>query len=245
MKLLVKQLRPKNKDGSFCYNKTMSKQSRGDKGEALVKECLESMSGYHQIINDFTYFNKRSEMSHQIDHIFIHPHGVFVIETKAYYGKIISDTHDSFWIKEVNGEQVKIANPLKQNKSHAFIILKILKGKYDVIPVVVFTHNNAPYMDDNVINLNDLPLFIESYPFKKKLSKKQIDGAYKSITNRSSDISKEEHVENISYLKQIKKEIRDEMSYAIENNKCPRCGHPFVHRGYNFFCSYCDFKFKL
>ena len=223
----------------------MSKQSRGDKGEALVKECLESIPDYHQIINDYTYWNKRSEMSHQIDHIFIHPHGVFVIETKAYYGKIISDTHDSFWIKEIKDQRIKIANPLKQNKSHMFIVSKLLKGKYDVIPVVVFTHNNAPYMDENVINLNDLPLFIESYPYKKKLKPVDIDSIYKTINRHSSDISIEEHVENISYLKQIKKELRDEMSYAIENNKCPRCGHPFVHRNNNFFCSYCDFKFKL
>ena len=223
----------------------MSKVSRGDKGEALVKECLESIDGYHQIINDYTYLNKKSEMSHQIDHIFIHPHGVFVVETKAYFGKIICDTNDSYWIKIVNGEEIKISNPLKQNKSHAYIIQKILKGKYDVIPVVVFTHNNAPYIDDNAINLSDLPLFISSYPYKKKLNNKDIDSIYKSINRQSSDLSKEEHVENISYLKQIKKEFRDEMSYAIENNRCPRCGHPIIQKGYSFFCSYCDFKFKL
>ena len=82
----------------------MSKQSRGDKGEALVKECLESMDGYHHLLNDVTYINKKSEMSHQLDHIFIHPHGVFVVETKNYFGKIISDTHDSYWIKEVKGD---------------------------------------------------------------------------------------------------------------------------------------------
>lgn len=224
----------------------MSKQSRGDKGEALVTECLELINGYHHLLNDVTYVNKKSEMSHQIDHIYIHPHGVFVVETKNYYGKIISDTHDSFWIKEVNGEQIKISNPLKQNKSHAITVARLLKGKYNVIPVVVFVQNNAPYIgDENVINLNDLPLFIESYPFKRKISKADIDKIAKSLDRRSSDISKEEHVENIGYLKQMKKEFRDEMSFAIENNKCPRCGHPIIRKGYNFFCSYCDFKFKL
>lgn len=224
----------------------MSKQTRGDKGEALVKECLEKIKGYHHLLNDVTYVNKKSEMSHQIDHIFIHPHGVFVVETKNYFGKIISDTNDSFWIKEVNGEQIKISNPLKQNKSHAITVSRLLKGNYNVIPVVVFVKNNAPYIgDENVINLCDLPLFIESYPYKRKISNTDMDKIAKSLDRRSSDISKEEHIENIGYLKQMKKEFRDEMSYAIENNKCPRCGHPIIRKGFNFYCSYCDFKFKL
>ena len=224
----------------------MSKKSRGDQGEALVIECLNNVEGYHQLINDFTYVNKKSEMSHQIDHIFIHPHGVFVIETKNYFGTIKSDTNDSFWIKIVNGEEIKISNPLKQNKSHAFIVSKLLKGKFDVISVVVFVKNNAPYIgDENVINIADLPLFIKSYPYKKKISKNDIDKIYKSLNRKESELSNEEHVENISYLKQMKKEFRDEMSYAIENNKCPRCQHPIIRKGYNFYCSYCDFKFKL
>lgn len=224
----------------------MSKISRGDKGEAIVSNILNSVKEYHYLINDITFLNAKSEMSHQIDHILIHPHGVFVIETKNYFGKIISDTKDSYWIKEVNGEQIKISNPLKQNKSHAITIYRLLKGKFDVISVVVFVKNNAPYMgDENVINLDDLLLFIESYPYKKKISKPDIDKIYKSLNRRSSDISKEEHVENIGYLKQMKKEFRDEMSYAIENNKCPRCGHPIIRKGYKFLCSYCDFNFKL
>ena len=146
----------------------------------------------------------------------------------------------------MNGEQIKISNPLKQNKSHAITVYRLLKGNYEVIPVVVFVKNNAPYIgDENVINLNDLPLFIDSYPFKKKLTKNEIDKIAKSLDNKSSELSKEEHIENISYLKQMKKEFRDEMSFAIENNKCPRCGHPIIQKGYNFFCSYCPFKFKL
>ena len=77
-------------------------------------------------------------MSHQIDHILIHPHGVFVIETKNYYGEIISDTHDSFWLKVVKGKKERIPNPLEQNKTHMYVVKKILKNKYDVIPAVVF-----------------------------------------------------------------------------------------------------------
>ena len=186
----------------------MSKVSRGDKGEALVSASLENIKEYHSLFNDVTFLNKKSEMTHQIDHILIHPHGVFVIETKNYYGKISLVKGENYWIKDTGKEKVKISNPLKQNKGHAVTLFRILKGKYDIIPIVVFVKNNAPYLgDENVINLDDLLLFIESYPYKKKLSKKEIDSVTSIIKRSISSIDKKEHVENISYLKQMKKEL--------------------------------------
>ena len=224
----------------------MSKVSRGDKGEKLVSSLLEEIKEYKYILNDVTFLNKKSEMTHQIDHILIHPHGVFVIETKNYYGKISTVKDETFWIKEVNGEKVTISNPLKQNKSHAITIWKILHGEYNVIPVVVFVQNNAPYLgDENVINLDDLLLFIESYPYDHKYQKKTIDKIYKAIHRKISKVSKEEHIENISYLKQIKKEIKNEIAYAVENNLCPRCGSKMLSKGYSYCCSKCNFNFKL
>ena len=224
----------------------MSKASRGDKGEKLVSSLLEEIKEYKYILNDVTFLNKKSEMTHQIDHILIHPHGVFVIETKNYYGKISVPKDAPFWIKDVNGEHIKISNPLKQNKSHAITIWKILHGEYNVIPVVVFVQNNAPYLgDENVINLDDLLLFVESYPYDHKYQKKTIDKIYKTIHRKISKVSKEEHIENISYLKQIKKEIKNEIAYAVENNLCPRCGSKMLSKGYSYCCSKCNFNFKL
>lgn len=224
----------------------MSKITRGDKGESLVREELEKIKEPHFTINNITFINKKSEMSHQIDHILIHPHGVFVIETKNYYGEIIVDENKPFWIKKVNKEEIKISNPLKQNKSHAITINRILKGEYEIIPVVVFIQNNAPYLgDENVINFNDLLLFISSYPYKHKITRPTMEKIYKKLTKKSSDVTREEHIENISYLKQIKKEIKEEIVYAIENNKCPRCDKRIYQRGNYFFCANCDFNFKL
>ena len=224
----------------------MSKQSRGDKGEKIVSSLLEGINEYKYVLNDVTFLNKKSEMTHQIDHILIHPHGVFVIETKNYYGNISTVPGETFWIKKVNGEKIKISNPLKQNKSHAITMWRILKGEYNVIPVVVFVQNNAPYLgDENVINLDDLLLFIESYPYEHKYQKKTIDKIYKTIHRKISKVTKEEHIENISYLKQIKKEIKDEIAYAVENNICPRCGSKMLSKGFAYCCSKCNFNFKL
>ena len=160
----------------------MSTKSRGDKGEKAVIKILKKEKSYHRIVNDAIFLTEKSEMTHQIDHILIHPHGVFVIETKNYYGDIISNTGDSFWLKIIKGQASKISNPLIQNKSHAITLWRILKGEYNVIPVVVFVQNNAPYLgDENVINLDDLLLFIESYPYEHKYQKKTLDKIYKMI----------------------------------------------------------------
>ena len=223
----------------------MSKISRGNKGEKKVKDILKKIKDYHKVLNDITFVVGKTEMSHQIDHILIHPHGVFVIETKNYYGEIICDTYDSFWIKVVKGNKEKIANPLKQNKSHMIVVKKLLKNKYDIIPVVVFVKNNAPYIDDNAINMKDLLLFIDSYPYQKELDKNEINDIYKTLKSLSSDLSKKEHLENIGYLKEIKKEFRLEMEYAIENQICPRCDSEMIVNGFEYKCSKCDFKFKL
>ena len=223
----------------------MSKISRGNKGEEKVISALKKIKEEHYVFNNVSFVNEKSEMTHQIDHILVHPHGVFVIETKNYYGEIISNTGENFWVKIIKGNKEVISNPLRQNKSHVRIVKKLLKN-IDVISLVVFVKNNAPYMgDENVINLKDLLLFIESYPYHKILNKEEISEICKIIKQNKSKISKSEHLENISYLKQIRKENMAEIEYAIESKKCPRCGAIILQNEYSFKCSKCDFKFKL
>ena len=223
----------------------MSTVSRGNKGEEKVISTLKRIKVNHHVFNNVTFISEKSEMTHQIDHILVHPHGVFVIETKNYFGEIIANTNEGYWKKIIKGKEEIIRDPLKQNKSHVRVVKKILKD-VDVISVVVFVKNNAPYFgDENVINLKDLLLFIDSYPYKKILEKEEITEICKKIRENKTKIKKSEHLENISYLKQIKKENMAEIEYAIENQKCPRCGSNILQNGYNFKCSNCDFKFKL
>ena len=223
----------------------MSTVSRGNKGEEKVASILKKIKVEHHVLNNVSFVNEKSEMTHQIDHILVHPHGVFVIETKNYYGEIIADTGEGYWVKIVKGKKEIIHNPLRQNKSHVRIVKKLLKN-VEVISIVVFVKNNAPYMgDENVINLKDLLLFIDSYPYQKILNKEEMKEICKIIRENKSKITKSQHLENIFYLKQIRKENQAEIEYAIENQKCPRCGSNILQNEYTFKCSNCDFKFKL
>ena len=224
----------------------MSKISRGEKGEQKVKDVLSKIDVHHHLLNDITLISYESGMSHQLDHILIHPHGLFVIETKNYYGKIIFLPKEKQWFTVINNINKKVPDPILQNKSHAVSLYKALKGKYKVIPIVVFVKNNAPYIDDeNVINLDDLLLFIDSYPYEHLYTDKSIDKIKALIENAAVDITRREHVENISYLKQYRKELYAEKQYAIEKGMCPRCNNKILARGYEYKCSKCDFSFKI
>ena len=85
---MINKIGNENNSLSF-YNKVMSKLSRGQKGEEIVSDILNSIKEYHYLLNNVTFKNKRSEMTHQIDHILIHPHGVFVIETLSVIIQVV------------------------------------------------------------------------------------------------------------------------------------------------------------
>lgn len=224
----------------------MSKISRGNLGEEKVISLLKKRKECFKLLNNFTFVNDNSEMSHQIDHIFINTHGVFVIETKNYYGEITIIKDENLWFKTVKGNKEKISNPLKQNKNHFQIVKKLLPRGIDIVSLVVFVKNNAPYLgDENLINLKDLNLFIDTFPYDKELSEKEINEIYKLLKSKSVKISKKEHLKNISYLAQISKEKKQEIEYAIESGLCPWCYSKVIQDGYEFHCEKCSFKFKL
>lgn len=224
----------------------MSKKSRGEHGEQIVNALLKDLCKDAKLIKDATYVFGKNEMSHQIDHIYIHPHGIFVIETKNYYGEINVDETFTNWSRTIKGKVERLANPLKQNRSHVEVIRHLLSKKYPVEGVILFVRDNAPYGGDiNLINLKDLPLFIESFPYKKLLLKKEVEDIYQILMSHISDISKEEHIESIGYLKQVNKELKDEKIYAIERRICPRCGGIILQNKTTFVCKSCNFNFTL
>ena len=224
----------------------MSKQSRGDLGEQKVIALLNNMGGYNRLINNLT-LDGASGLTHQIDHIFICERGVFVIESKSYYGKIYGDSHDSIWIKEVKNRKERISNPITQNKSHVRIVKKVLKADLPIISVVVFTLNNAPYFpDENVINLNDLAEFIISYPSSRKLSRMEIDAINDYLLSKESYSNMNDHLNNIKKIKKERTLLHKEIVYALENRKCPRCNANIEEVKTNdFICTKCDFHFHL
>ena len=224
----------------------MSKQSRGDLGEQKVITLLNSMSEYAHIINNLT-LDGSSGITHQIDHIYISSKGIFVIESKSYYGKINGNINDSIWIKEVKNKKERMPNPITQNKSHVRIVKKTLKNDLPIISVVVFTLNNAPYFpNENVINLDDLEMFLKEYSVDRTLSKLEIDSTYNYLLSKESYSNMNDHLQTIKKIKKARAESHKEIAYALENRKCPRCQSPIKEEANNhFICPKCGFHFHL
>ncbi|MDY0937121.1 nuclease-related domain-containing protein [Pseudomonas viridiflava] len=64
----------------------------------------------------------------QIDHVFISPFGIFVLETKNMRGWIFGDEKQSQWTQKIYRHTYKFQNPLRQNYKH----LKALEATLDV-----------------------------------------------------------------------------------------------------------------
>lgn len=54
----------------------------------------------------------------QIDHVFVSPYGIFVVETKHYRGWIFGGERQATWTQKLYRKSYKFQNPLRQNYKH-------------------------------------------------------------------------------------------------------------------------------
>ena len=151
---------------------------KGEEGENIVSSIIEKDPSFHRLINNLILLGDNN-VSHQIDHILIRGNGIFVIETKNYYGEISGKEEDSFWTRSffVKGKKKRTLfhNPLKQNQSHIRAIKKVIGRNYPIYTFVVFIQDNADGLDlFNVCNSNDLLSRINLITSDKPLSNKEI-----------------------------------------------------------------------
>ena len=221
---------------------------RGELGEELVSNELRKDTTYHKHINNLTIVDKNG-MSHQIDHILIRKNGIFIIETKNYFGEIEGQESDLYWTRKiVKGKRVskeRLLNPIKQHKSHLLIIRKIIKD-YPTYGFIVFVRNNISHLNIfSVIDLQDLFNRINLLTIDKDISNEEIDNIYLKLMKHSSEVSIKEHVGNIENLKKEKKEFKNEATIAIEKRICPRCETNLILKGNRLFCPKCKFEIKI
>lgn len=81
-------------------------------------------------------------------------------------------------------------------------------------------NNNADKVDcPNVINLNDLKLYLKTFDNGVHLSIEEMDMLYNKLMNSASEMTNKEHIQNI---RNTQKEL--------EHNICPRCGGTLILR---------------
>ena len=180
------------------------KKFRGFMGEFWVKTELNKLSKHSYIILN-NIMIKSSTGTHQIDHIVISKFGIFVIETKNYYGLIIGDKYKAKWIQYIGKNKYYFNNP-------KFISIICISNQAKV----KVTAKNVTQLDF----LNDL---IQSY--KKEI----LDINLNEIENKIKLMNISDKTIRMNHVKNIKNTIRKNMEKEQEMI-CPKCGGRLIER---------------
>lgn len=160
----------------------------------------------------------------QIDHIFVSPFGVFVVETKNYSGWIFGDEHRPMWTQKIFKQTNTFQNPLHQNYKH----VKALEALLNISPqkihsVVVFVGGGEfkTNMPANVTYASEYISYIKSKT-EVLLSLSEVEAAVYAIsTGRMipSFATNHEHVQN----------VQRRLDHGAPR-ACPKCGAQMVLR---------------
>jgi hypothetical protein len=115
-------------------------KAKGKEGEQeVINELNKLDKDKYTVFNDIT-IQTRGGYTSQNDHIVVSEHGIFVIETKNYGGKIYGNDGMQKWQAYYANKKYDFYSPVKQSEGH-IKALKNLLGVTDgsFIPLVVFT----------------------------------------------------------------------------------------------------------
>ena len=189
-----------------------SKDRRGEQGELIVAKAINEDKDEHYLINNLILMGN-DNVSHQFDHILIRHNGVFVIETKHYYGDIIGSKDDLYWSKTYlkHRKTVKdtFINPLKQNNAHIRFLRKVLGKDIPLFNFVVFVNNNVTNLGIySVCNLNQVLIRISGCEGDKTLTSLEMQKINHTLLLLEADIQTEDHVKNIKAMVKRRKDSR-------------------------------------
>ncbi len=195
----------------------------GQAGEHIVASILSKCAKPDdKIINNILLYHEENGKSSQIDHIFIAENGVYVIETKNISGKIYGNDHMTDWTQYLGKNEQKFYSPIKQNKTHVYIVKNILKEEIPIRGIVVFVQGNIEHIEStSVFTPDTLPLAFQFPSAETPLGAETKNRLYQKLcTYRDTHpIAQSEHLANIQKIKT-----------EIANNICPRCNAKLVLR---------------
>ncbi|WP_329045931.1 nuclease-related domain-containing protein [Pseudomonas aeruginosa] len=113
---------------AICHYLLLNRPAyRGWWGEYKVNFMLRlCLSGEYHVLTNALYRGQLPGETTQIDHIVVSRYGLFVLETKCFKGKIITDpTEPELWIQIVRRRKYKLQSPLIQNYAHVKALQKV------------------------------------------------------------------------------------------------------------------------
>lgn len=220
----------------FPYNDFISPEEKGEIGEDIIYYDLDHVEGRKAFLPN-CYIPKYSGGTTEIDLIFLHESGVYVIESKNYSGWIFGDEEQEYWtqcLRSARGiaEQNRFYNPLWQNEIHIYALMELLRD--DTFPYysyIVFG-NDCELKDVRLTSGNHHVTYYRyllqdisenAQQMGRYLSDEKMDELYSILVKftEATDEQKARHIE----------EIRAKQYPVVQPDgtwTCPRCGGVLV-----------------
>ncbi|AQR96503.1 NERD domain-containing protein [Clostridium saccharoperbutylacetonicum] len=201
---------------------------KGKYGEYLSFNILEKINGASRILTN-VYLPKGNGETTEIDLVYIHETGIYVLESKNYSGWIFGDEKSKNWMQTLkNGQKQKFYNPIWQNNTHIKYLMKVLEVDESFVKsIIVFSERcTIKKMEVNSKNIK----VINRFELKKTIEK-LIDDSSKVFEEgkiielyyelkpytQVSDKVKENHIEQIKQKQNLEYNHRSLESIAKEN----------------------------
>ncbi|WP_248798027.1 nuclease-related domain-containing protein [Pseudomonas sp. MWU13-2105] len=163
----------------------------------------------------------------QIDHVFLSPYGIFVLETKNMRGWIFGSEQQPQWTQKLYRRLFKFQNPLRQNYKH----LKALEATLGVSAehlhsVITFVGGSTfkTQMPANVTQGIGFIRYIKSFQ-QRVFTEAEVDGLMHALQTSRRAPSLATHREHVQNLKR--------RSDPTAERQCPKCGSALVIRTVN------------
>ncbi len=113
----------------------------------------------------------------QLDHVYVSPYGIFVVETKNWTGWIFGSENQAHWTQVIYQNKTQLQNPLRQNYRHIKALAALLRQPENVFhSVIVFTNPDYTFktaMPQNVCDISQFDRYIRSFQ-RKILSENEV-----------------------------------------------------------------------
>ena len=160
----------------------------------------------------------------QIDHVFLSPYGIFVLETKNMSGWIFGSEKQAQWTQKLYKRTFKFQNPLRQNYKH----LKALEATLGVNPehlhsVITFVGGSTfkTEVPTNVTQGIGFIRYIKSFQ-QPVFSATEVDAMLNALQTGRRAPTLATHREHLQNLKR--------RSDPTAERQCPKCGNALLIR---------------
>lgn len=176
---------------------------KGKIGEKAVRRTIEKhlSSNIYNEFSDVTIFS--GDGTTQIDHIYVSPFGIFVVETKNLKGWIFGDKNQAQWTQIIYKKKTKFQNPLRQNYKHIKSLESALGLPLNTFKsVVVFTGDCTfkTKMPVEICTRSNLIDYMRSFD-TRILSDSQITKVCAQINSIKLDATSQTHRDHVKHLR--------------------------------------------